>query len=229
MTDPGKSESLGDTESMGNEAKEARAAVEQGKDIRDEVRKITLAALRRGRLDAKEMRRVVRSVMHGASLGVTDAGDKSRQAMSEALAGIDEALAKSAEATKLAIEEAAGRLREYSKRDLERAFDDMRAIEGMFLDTVKNVAENSAGAARGILQDLWRHAKDSGTTAGATATAAITVLEQKLGRTLREVAAAGTETALSASVTLAEAAAGFLSGIADTLDAQAKSMQHKKK
>ena len=55
------------------------------------------------------------------------------------------------------------------------------------------------------------------------------MLEQKLGRTLREVAAAGTDAALSATATLAEAASGFLSGIADTLDAQAKNMQHKKK
>lgn len=223
MTDPIKSENLG------SEAKEARAAIEHGKDIRDEMRKITLAALKRGRLDAKEVRRVVRSVIQGASLGVADAGDKSRQALSEALAGIDEALAKSAEATKLAIEEAAGRLRDYGKRDLEQAFDDMRALEGMFLDTVKDVAEHSAGAAREILQGLWRHAKDSGTTAGATATAAITVLEQKLGKTLREVAAAGTDAALSVTATLAEAAAGFLSGIADTLDAQAKNMQQKNK
>lgn len=222
MTVPGK------VENLGNEAKEARAAVESGENIRATMRKITLAALRRGRLDAQGVKSVARAVIHGASLGVTDAGDRSRQALSEALAGIDEALAKSAEASKLAIEEAAGRLRDYGKRDLERAFEDMRVLEGLFLDTVKDVAENSAGAAREILQDLLRHARDSGTTAGASASAAISALEQKLGRTLREVADAGTDAALSASSRLAEAAAGFLSGIADTLDAKAKSM-HKKK
>ena len=223
MTDPGKSENLG------NEAKEARAAVEHGQHIRDEIRGITLAALRRGRLDAQGIRRVVRSVTQGASLGVAGAGDKSRAALSEALAGIDEALAKSAEATKLAVEEAAGRLRDYGKRDLERTFDDLRALEGMFLDTVKDVADSSAGATQEILQGLWQHARASGTEAGATATAAIAALEQKLGRTLREVAAAGTDAALAASANLAEAASGLLAGIAEALDAKAKSMRHAKK
>jgi hypothetical protein len=223
MTDPGKAEKLS------NEAKEARAAVEHGVKIRDEMRKITLAALGRGRLDAEGMGRVVRSVVQGASLGIADAGERSGQALSEALSGIDDALAKSAEATKLAIEEAAGQLKDYGKRDLERAFNDLRALEVMFLDTIKDVAEDSAGVARDTLQGLLRHAKDSGTTAGATATAAITALEQKLGRTLREIAAAGSDVALNTSSNLAEAAAGFLSGIADTLDAKAQSMRNKKK
>lgn len=216
-------------ETLGAEANEARTAVEHGENIRDTMRKITLQALHRGKLDAQETRRVVRSVIRGASLGVSKAGDKSRQALSEALAGVDDALAKSAEASKLAIEEAAGRLRDFSKHDLEKAFNDLRALEGMLLDTVKEVADHTAGEAREILQGLARHAKDSGTTAGATATAAIKALEQKLGRTLREVAAAGTDAALSTSSKLAEAAAGFLAGLSDVLDAKAKSLRKEKK
>ncbi len=223
MTDPGKAEKLG------NEAKEARAAVEQGGNIRDTVRNITLAALQRGRLDAQETKRVVRSVMQGASLAVGKAGNKSQQALGEALAGIDDALAKSAEASRLAIEEAAGRLRDYSKHDLEKAFNELKALENMFLDTVREVADHSAAEAREILQGLLQHARNSGTSAGGTASAAITSLEQKLGRTLREVAAAGTNTALSTSSKLAEAAAGFLGGIADALDAKAKSLHKDKK
>lgn len=223
MTDPGKAENLG------NEAKEARAAVESGENIRDAIRDITMAALGRGQWDAQETKRVVRSVLQGATQGVSKAGDRSRQALSEALAGVDEALAKTAEATKLAIEEAAGRLRDYGKHDLERSFNNMRVLEEMFLDTVKDVADHSAGEAQVILQGLLRHAKDSGTTAGATAKAAINALEQKLGRTLREVAAAGSDAALSTGSNLAEAAAGFLAGIAEVLDAKAKSMRHDKK
>lgn len=223
MTDPDKAENLS------NEAKEARAAVEHGENIRDAMRNITMAALSHGRLDAQETARVVRSVMQGAALGVGKAGDRSRQALGEAVAGIDEALAKSAEASKLAIEEAAGRLRDYGKRDLERTFNDMRTLERMFLDTMKDVSDHSVGEAREILQGLLRHAKDSGTTAGATATAAIRALEQKLGRTLKEVADAGTDAALNTGSNLAEAASGFLAGIADALDARAKSMRREKK
>jgi polyhydroxyalkanoate synthesis regulator phasin len=216
-------------ENNSKEAKEARAAVERGENIHDAMRDITLGALQRGQLNAKEIRQVVRSVMQGASMGVTDAGVRSRLALSEAFAGIDDALAKSAEASKLAIEEAAGRLQDYAKQDLERAFDDMRSLESMFLDTLKDVAEHSADAAREVLHDLWQHARDSGTAAGTTATAALESLEQKLGRTLREVTAAGADVALSAGSRLADAASGFLAGISAALAAKAKNSHHERK
>ena len=223
MTDPGKAENFGSA------AKEARAAVESGENTRDAMRNITLSALRSGQLDAERITRVVHSVMQGATLGVGDAGEKSRLALKEAMAGIDDALAKSAEATRLAIEEAAGRLHDLGKRDLERSFNNLQVLESMFLDTLKDVAENSAGAAREIMHGLLRHARDSGTAAGATARTAVSALEQKLGRTLREVAAAGTDAALSTGSNLAEAASGFLSGIAEALDSKAKSMRGDKK
>jgi polyhydroxyalkanoate synthesis regulator phasin len=222
MTDPVK------TENLNKEAEETKAAIEHGENIREAVRSITLTALQRGRLDAQETRRVIRSVMQGASLGVSKAGDKTAQALGEALAGMDEALAKSAEAYKLAIEEAAGRLREFSKHDLEKAVNNLRTLESMLLDTLKEVADQSVGEAREVYQTLARHTKVNATTAGATATAAIASLEQKLGRTLREVAAAGADVTLSTGSKLAEAAAGFLSGIADALDAKAKSLRKEK-
>ena len=202
----------GKADILDNEAKEAQITVERGANIRNTTRNITLAALSRGQLDTEGTKRVVRAVMQGASLGVNKAGDKSRQALNEALAGIDDALAKSAEATKLAVEEASGRLQDYGKRDLERAFNDLRALEAMFLETLKDVTDHSADTAKQILQDLLHHARDSGTNAGSTASAAIATLEKKLGRTLREVAAAGADAALNTGSNLAEAAAGFLAG-----------------
>lgn len=223
MTNPGNAENLG------NEAKQARAAVEHGVNVRAAMRDITLAALSRGRLDAKKVRQVVRSVMQGASLGLDKAGDKSRQAMGEALAGIDDALAKSAEATRLAIEEAAGKLKDYGKQDLERSFEELRTLEKMFLDTLKDVASDSAGAAKEILHGLWQHTRDSGTSAGATAMEAITTLEHKLGRTLHEVASAGTDAALNTGSKLADAASGFLAGISEALAAKARNMHQPKK
>jgi polyhydroxyalkanoate synthesis regulator phasin len=223
MTEPVKSENLN------NEAKEAKAAIERGENIHDAVRNIMLAALQKGRFDSVETKRVVRSVIQGATLGLGNAGDKSQQALRETLAGIDDALAKLAEASKLAIEEAAGRLHDYRKHDLERAFNDMRTLEGMFLDSIKEVADQSVGEAKKILQDLLRHARDSGTTAGDTAKSAIAALEKKFGRTLREVAAAGADIALSTGSNLAEAASGFLAGIAEALDTRAKNMRNARK
>lgn len=209
--------------------RETKDAVEHGKNIRKTVRNITLNALKRGKLDTQGTKRVIHSVIQGASLGVNKAGDKSLQALSDAMAGLDDALAKSAEATRLAIEEAAGRLRDFSKNDLEKSFDDLRTLEGMFLDTLKEVADQSTNEARKILQGMLQHARNSGTEAGRSAKSALASLELKLGRTLHEVIAAGTEVAQGAGANLAEAAAGFLAGFAEALDAKARSLRKEKK
>lgn len=209
-------------------AEEAKAVVAQGEHVRDSLRDLTLAALHRGKLEAEEIRKVVYSVMEGATRGLDKTGARSRQAMSEAMAGVDEALAKSAEASRLAIEEAAGRLKEFSRHDLERTFNDMRTLEQMFLDTVKQVADKSKGEANEILQGLLQHARNSGTAAGKTAADAIVALEKKLGKSLHEVAAAGRDAALGTGTRLAEAAASLLAGMADALDAKAKSLRKEK-
>jgi hypothetical protein len=211
------------------EENKARETVESGKQIRERMRDITLAALSSGKLDTNGVKLVLHSVVQGAVQGVSKAGGKTEQALSEALAGVDEALVKAAEASKLAIEEAAGRLHEYSKRDLEQAFSDLRTLESMLLDTIKEVADHSVGEARDILHTMRQHAKNSGTAAGASAAAAIATLEQKLGRTLREAAAEGSDIALSTSSRLAEAASGFLAGIAAALDKKSTSARQIKR
>ncbi len=45
----------------------------------------------------------------------------------------------------LAIEEAAGRIKEFGSEDLKQELDGLRALEGMFLETVKNIARASDG------------------------------------------------------------------------------------
>ena len=222
MADQGKSENLS------AEAKAVKAAIEHGENIRARVRKITLDALHRGKLDAQETRRVMRSVMQGASLGASKTGVRTKEILGEALAGMDEALAKSAEAYILALEEAAGSLHDFNKQDLKKTVNNLLTLESMLLDTLRDVANQSAGEAREIFQTLAQHTKVNATSAGATATAAIASLEKKLGRTLREVAAAGGDVALSTTSKLAEAAAGFLGGLSDALHESAKSMNEKR-
>ncbi len=218
MTDP----------AMEKLVEEARKVVEAGGNVHHALRNLTLAAFHRTRLQAQEQQKIVQSVIRGAVQGLGKTGEKSRQVLSEALAGVDEALASTAEASKLAIEEAAGRLHEFGKQDLERAFNDMRTLEQMYLDTLQQVADRSASEARIILQDLWQHAKNTGTAAGAAAGASLASLEQRLGRKLHEVAATGTDAALGSASKLAEAAATILGGIAERLEGKAKVLKQGK-
>jgi hypothetical protein len=118
----------------------ARSAVERGDAIREDIRDITLTALSQRHLDSEKLRQVIHAVVEGASIGAESKGADVKEALSESIEGMDEALASSAEASKLAIEETAGHLKDFGKQDLKRALDDLLTLEDMFLDTIKNVA-----------------------------------------------------------------------------------------
>jgi hypothetical protein len=128
--------------------------------------------------------------------------------------GVDEALAKSAEASRLAIEEAAGRVSEFGSQDLRKGLEDLSALEDMFLDTMGNVARASRGAVKDIMDDLVRHARNTGTAVGATADEATKKLLRELGSGLRERVNADADTVRETGRNIAMAAAGLLEGIA---------------
>jgi hypothetical protein len=196
---------------------EARAAVEDGGNIHEAVRDITLAALSAGHLDMQRMREVVQSVLRGASLGAEEKGARAEQPLREAMAGVDEALAKSAEASRLAIEEAAGHIKEFGSQDLKQGLADLGALEDMFLDTVKNIARASDGVVKDVLGNLAQHARNSGTSVGTAAKTAAETLAGQLETKAREGVSAGVDTARQVGTKISLAAAGFLEGIAETL------------
>jgi len=195
----------------------ARTAVAEGENIHEAVRDITLEALSAGHLDVQKMREVVQAVLQGASLGAKEKGAQAEQALREAMAGMDDALAKSAEASKLAIEEAAGHIKEFGSQDLKRGLDDLRSMEDMFLDTVQNIARASDGAVREGLGNLAQHARNTGTEVGAAAKTAVEKLTGQLEKNVRESVSTGADTALKVGAQMSQAAAGFLEGIAETL------------
>ncbi len=200
----------------------SRKAVAQGENIHDAVRDITLKALSEGELDTKKTKQVVQAVMAGAGKGAESLGAQAPQALKDAMAGIDEALTKSAEASKLAIEEAVGHLEEFGSRDLKRAVDDLLTLEDLFLDTVKDVATASKETIRETLNDLVRHARNSGTQVGAVAKETADTLMGELAHTLRATVESSAEAAIKTTALLSQAAAGFLDGIARTLESKAR-------
>jgi len=200
----------------------SQSAVERGEAIREDTRDITLTALSQHHLDSKKIRQVVHAVIEGASIGSTSKGGQAKDALLDAMTGVDEALAKSAEASKLAVEEAAGNLKDFSKQDMKRALDDIQALEDMFLDTVSEVAKGADELIRSSLCDMVEHARNSGTAVGKTATQATEALNQQLGKTLHEAASASAHAAMEITGHIAQAAAGALDGLAQTLQQERK-------
>lgn len=185
--------------------------------VREEVRRITLSALSDGRLDTEALRHVMHSVVEGARRGSAGLGDRERQNLSEAMSGLDEALAAAAEATELALREAASRGSDFTRQELHRTLDDLAGLEAMFIETMRNAAKGATGFASATLQDLADHARNSGTHVGGRVAASLGQLRDTVGDLARAQFEAGAHGLRSGGALLAGMASGFLAGIAERL------------
>ena len=194
-----------------------KKAVEEGKDIRDEVRDITMEALSKGHLEMERIKTVVTSVWDGAKEGVGSESEEIKQSFKEVMSGLDEALEKSAHASKLAIEETVGKVKDFSQEDLKRAIDDLKGLEEMLLDTVTEVAKSSKSTVADVLHDTVVHAKNSGTEVGQQVLKDIEYLRNKLEENSKETLKTVSHAATNFTADVADAASGILAGIADSL------------
>ncbi len=220
-------------EAMAHLEASVREAVAQGEDIRETVRRLTVEALSEGRLDSEEVRRVVESVLKGAGSGIEKHGSRARQALEEVLRGLEDGLVKAAEASKLALEEAAGRAQEFTEQDVKLALEQLQNLERVYLDTLTEVAKRGSEQFRQILDDLARHARNSGTAIGEYLAEVMEDLPHKLQEAGEWGLKAVGEGARTAGAQLAAITSGFLAGLAEALDRQAKRLsgedEHQKK
>ena len=192
-------------------------AVKHSENISAEVRDITIEALRRHQLDLEHIKAVTRAVLTGAEDAAKLNSDHMKDTLKQVTEGLDEALGKSVYASKLAIEETAGRIKDFTENDLKRAMDDLSALEGIFIESLDEVANSSKTVASDTLQDLANHFKNSGTAVGQRASEEIIYLGKQIEKTGMENMAAVSEATKSFAEDIARAASGFLGGIADSI------------
>lgn len=190
-----------------------REAVQSGSDIHQKIKTITLNALTKRQLDMENIKKVTESVGNGINEGLSNQADHAKVLFSQAASALDDALAIATEASKLAIEEAASRVGEYSQHDLNDAVNNVQNMEGVFLETLERVAKGGNRIFVDIVDDFVEHARRSGTLVGKQALAALEPLT-KLQHLGKETIISNT---VATTVTLAQIGSGILLGIAESL------------
>ncbi len=138
-------------------------------------------------------------------------------ALREAIRGLDEALASAAEATHLALQEAAGRGNEFSRQAIQKSLDDLDALESMFIETLTEGAKDATGFAQATLSDLAEHARVGGTAVGQKVEPALKQLAHVFTNTLHEQADIGAEALHKQYALLAGIANGIIKGVVEHL------------
>ena len=190
-----------------------RAAVKSGTDVHQQIKDITLTALTKRQLDMENIKSVTEAVGNGINEGLATQGERSKEVFIQAATALDDALAIAAEASKLAIEEAASRVNEYSEHDLDDAIKDLQGMEKSFLGTLEKIAKGSNQVVADIVSDFIAHAGQSGTTVGKQTLIALEALKD-LPQISKNIIVSGTVGTVS---TLAQIGSGILLGIAESL------------
>lgn len=201
---------------------EVRSAVEQGHDVQEMVRQLTLRRISARALDIESLRQIAGSVLRGARAGVQKELNLSaaqtataRTQLKQAVAGLDAALAQIAGASRLAVEEATSRAQRFSSEDLARARADMETLEAMFIETLQTSASGTRDAAGEILHDLAAHARTHGSALGTQIKESLAVITHQLAAAGHSQAVAGLHLAQATTDLLRQIAAGVLTGVAD--------------
>ncbi len=201
---------------------EVRSAVEQGLDVQEKVRQLTLRILSMRSLDIQSVRETADAVLRGARAAVDQELQHSsaqagvaRDRLKDVVAGLDIALAQFAEAAKLSVQEAAGRAEKYSGEDLQRAREDLSRLETMFVDTLQGAASAARDAAGDILRDLAAHARTHGSAVGTQMKDTLGIFAREIGAAGREQVGVGLHLARNTADYMRKIAAGMLSGLAE--------------
>lgn len=209
---------------MQNDTLEAdvRSAVEQGHDVQEAVRQLTLRKISSRSLDIASLRQIAGSVVRGARAGVqkelnlsSAQTETARIQLKQAISGLDAALAQLAEASKLAIEEAAARAQKFSDEDLTRARADFASLETIFLETLQESVTDAKDAAGEILHSIALHSRTHGSAVGEKIKETLAVITHQLGAAGHANAVAALHLTQATTDLLRHITAGVLTGIAD--------------
>ena len=201
---------------------EVRNTVAQGSNVQKDVHDLTVKALSRQHRDHESLRDVIRAVLKGVREGAEHRlqqtpvqGQTVLKPIRDAVAGLDGALAQFAEASKLALEEAAGRAQKFSNDELVRVRKDLEGVESLFLETLQSSASTAHKVVSETLHDLATHARRNGTAVGSQLKDTLEAFNQQMASLGYDQLEAGIELTHAITSIMREAAADALNSIAD--------------
>ena len=168
-----------------------RKAIETGTEVEKTVvnvtRDATSKALAETRFTAERARKVSETVLAAAVEAAEEQGSHISETANAAAEGVRQGLTDIVEQTRESIAKAGKGVKEFAAEDLEQTKEDLEAIGGLFVETLRKVADSSGEAARDILHELADDAKKAGSILREKAVAASHTVTEHLTRLGGEV------------------------------------------
>jgi hypothetical protein len=207
-----------ETNEFRSEAAETERIAREGGEVRERVRRVVVETVRQRRIPLSRVRDLAGRLLDGALEGVRSAAPERRDSvLRETIDGLADGFEATATATRLAFEEALGRAETFAKDDVGQTVEDLRALEGMFVDVVSQRTRQVGKQAEEGVKDLVDHARRAGGRIGPQAHAALEAAAQHPAQFAKETARTGATVVPRAAGALLESISGLLQGAADLL------------
>jgi hypothetical protein len=184
-------------------------SVQQGENLRNTVRDLTLQALQSRELTLAQIKQVVKSVTEGVNMGAVGAKIDVEKTISESLAGMDEALLKAVQASQIALQQLTGAGQEYEQSQLKQVLNDLERLEDEFLSTVKQASDSANEQIRKQWASVLKDVKGPQTDTGQQ----VQQMVQEFGKRMQANVRESRETAFKATHALTQNFATLASGV----------------
>jgi gas vesicle protein len=196
------------------------AAAADTPDLYERVRELTARALHDRRMTLEELRAIVGAISSGVGSGLAARGGEMKEGLKQAVSGLDEAVGSAAQNASYTLREAVSQGKAFKDEELKASLEQLRALEGQFVDTLKQTASQSGGKLKEELEYLSDHLKHSGTRTGEQVREALQQMVSGL-KSSGEAGRAGlSESASTATERLSMVASGVLAALSDSLKRQ---------
>ncbi len=133
--------------------------VESGENVRERVREAVEETVKETRATPSRLAELTGSTIEAATRAVERSTPQDPEStLHQVVDGLGDGLQRTANATRLALQEAAGEGKAYATEDLKGVADDFRTLSGMFVDSVEAAFKSAAGRTRDQAGAIRDHA-----------------------------------------------------------------------
>ncbi|MBL1218750.1 MAG: hypothetical protein D8M59_14805 [Planctomycetes bacterium] len=195
--------------------------VEDGHQIRDRVREAVEGAAQRVKATPSRLADLSQSAITGAVEAVDrSTPDDPESTLRQVVDGLGDGLQRTAQATRLAVEEAAGEGKAYASEELRSVAEDFRTIGDLFVETVSRGISGAKAQTAARLQSVRDHAEHTFSDIRPT-------IEDAATAAARDPIGLAGESAATAARISREAAGSLLSSVGRLLSSAGDRLQPK--
>jgi len=195
---------------------QARELAEEAEAVRARVRALLVDGIEAGKLTAEEIERVTDAIVTGALEGVEQKEEAERKRVFEdVVSGLSDGYRTALHATRLAVEEAAGKGRAYAREELEAVGRDLKTLDRVLVKSVKRVFGRGREEVAALGHEVSTHLQRAAEDVRPSLTEAIRTLGERPAHFATGAASAGADAAGRAASGVWGAALGMLEAAAE--------------